>query len=73
VIEADRSKQILHDVIHGNTPDSKYSEDDKAHYKTLVGEAAAIGAQGYTPDLPYEWPEFTPEEIAEIKAARQQQ
>lgn len=73
MIQADRSKQILHDVIHGNKPDDTYSDDDKAHHKLLIGEAAAISAEGYTPDLPFEWPEFTPEEIAEIKAARQQQ
>ena len=63
---SDRHIEIAKDTIHGSGREGYTAEE----HEIRDGMEARRNDSKAMPDLPHEWPEFTDEEMAEIKAAR---
>jgi hypothetical protein len=71
MMEADRLKKILHDVIMDKSPEDSnldYTAEDHERRGVLEQQVADMEAKGIIPDIPHEWPSFTTEEMADIKS-----
>jgi len=70
MIDADKAKQICHDVLRGVKPkDSRmpYNAEAKAYHKQVKQNMKSI-PQGATVDVPHEWPSISHEAIEASKA-----
>jgi len=70
-MELDRLKKISHDVTTGTSPEDSnldYTAEDHERRNVLEHEFADMKGKGQIPHFPHEWPEFTAEEMADIKS-----
>ena len=74
-VDADRTIRIYKDVLYEVSPEEstlEYDSEDLDVRVKIESQVAEIRAKGYSPDIPSEWPEFTEEEMAEIRKRRQE-
>jgi len=70
-IGSDKSKQIFLDRGNGTSPDDSVLDYDDEHLKfrqDMEAEIKAKGKQGLVPEIPGEHPEFSGEQVENMKA-----
>lgn len=75
-MEQKRLIRIYRDVIMGKSPEDSeldYGHEDHGRRKILEQECADLKTKGILPDIPFEWPEFTAEEMEDIKSRQSKQ